>query len=223
MNRLSSWLSGACQRRLIQGSVLLGFWVLAMNPSLAPAESLTYTARAGGESQLVKLTIGKSMIIDVPVSIKRASLANPNVADAIVLSPRQIYVTGKGFGVTNLTLWGKDEQVLTIFDIDINLDISRLQEQLRAVLPDETLIHVVAAHDHVMLSGFVSNAARQSQVLAMAEAYAPKRVLNFLNFVRVEPAVSAVPSPPVVASAVLPPPVTVEVIKGVTVSYVTPK
>lgn len=211
MNVLSSWRSGVRMWWGIGSCSLFFSGILALAPSLVSAESLTYTARAGGESQMLKLTTGKSTIIDVPVAIKRASLANPDIADAIVLSPRQIYVTGKGFGVTNLTLWGKDEQVFTILDIEVDLDISRLKEQLRVLLPDENLIRIAAAHDHVTLSGLVSNSARQSQVLAVAEAYAPKKVLNFL---RIDPEPSD-PAPP--------PTVTVEVIKGATVNHVNPK
>jgi pilus assembly protein CpaC len=64
------------------------------------------------ESQQVNLVVGKSTVLDLPVAIKRASLADPHIADAIVLSPKQIYVTGKGYGTTNITLWGQDDQVL---------------------------------------------------------------------------------------------------------------
>ncbi len=45
--------------------------------------------------QKLELTAGKSRVLDLPVAIKRASLANPDVADTVVLSPTQIYLTGK--------------------------------------------------------------------------------------------------------------------------------
>ena len=47
------------------------------------------------EIQKLELTVGKSRVLDLPVAIKRASLANPEVADTVVLSPTQIYLTGK--------------------------------------------------------------------------------------------------------------------------------
>ena len=47
------------------------------------------------DAQQVSLVVGKSTVVDVPVPIKRASLADPQIADAIVLSPKQIYVTGR--------------------------------------------------------------------------------------------------------------------------------
>lgn len=174
------------------------------------AEPPTDATQAKNGTQSLELDVGKSTIIDLPVPIKRASLANPEIADAIVLSPRQIYVTGKGFGATNLTLWDKKDQILTTFDIQVNMDISRLKDRLSTLLPDESRIEVVATHDHVTLSGMVSSSERLNQAVAVAEAYAPQKVINFLG-------VDEQPVEPTPTS------VTVEVIKGTAVTQVTPK
>ncbi len=157
----------------------------------------------------LQLVLGKSTIVDVPVPIKRASLANPEIADAIVLTPRQIYLTGKGYGTTNLTLWGKDEQVLSIFDLEVGIDLSRLEFQLATLLPDEDHIRVFAAHDHVTLAGTVSSPAKLAQAVAVAEAYAPKKVLNFLRIY---------PEPVAEGRLSEVAPVTIEVIRGTAVN-----
>src|SRR6476661_3226932 len=157
------------------------------------------------DPQQLSLVVGKSTVVTMPVPIKRASLADPHIADAMVLSPKQIYVTGKGYGTTNLTLWGQDDQVLAILDLDVGVDLVRLRQQLAELLPDEANIRLRGTHDHVTLSGTISSEARLSQVLAVAEAYAPKKVLNFLK-IYPEPSGSKVPSDVQT--------VTVEVIKG---------
>jgi len=162
------------------------------------------------EPQQLSLVVGKSTVVDMPTAIKRASLADPQVADAIVLSPRQIYVTGKGYGTTNLTLWGKDDQVIAVFDLDVGIDLVRMKHHLRELLPDETNLHLKGTHDHVTISGTVSSEGRLHQVLALAEAYAPKKVLNFL---KVYPEPIGNPAPDVQT-------VTVEVIKGTSVGSV---
>jgi pilus assembly protein CpaC len=162
------------------------------------------------EPQQMSLVVGKSSVIDMPIVIKRASLADPQVADAIVLSPRQIYVTGKGYGTTNLTLWGREDQVIAVFDLDVGVDLARLKQHLKELLPDETNMHLKGTHDHVTISGTISNEARLHQVLALAEAYAPKKVLNFL---KIYPEPIGDPAPDVQT-------VTVEVIKGTSVGSV---
>jgi pilus assembly protein CpaC len=174
------------------------------------SEGMIRVGTASRDSQQVSLVVGKSTVVDVPVPIKRASLADPQIADAIVLSPKQIYVTGKGYGTTNLTLWGKDDQVLAIFDLDVGVDLVRLKQHLVELLPDETNIHLRGTHDHVSLSGTVSSEGRLHQVLVVAEAYAPKKVLNFL---KVYPEPIGNPAPEVQT-------VTVEVIKGTSVGSV---
>ena len=177
--------------------------------SSASTGTVAYASQSRKAAEHLQLVLGKSTIVDVAVPIKRASLANPEIADAIVLSPRQIYVTGKGYGTTNLTLWSKDDQVLSIFDLEVGIDLSRVEIQLAALMPEEEHIQVFASHDHVTLTGTVSSQTKMSQALAVAEAYAPKKVINFLR-VYPEP-VGDMPPPDVT-------PVTVEVIRGTAVN-----
>ena len=211
MGALKTWRH-AWKERWRRASLVLGVMLVFLAPTFVWAESLTHAARQTNESQPLKLVLGKSTIIAVPVPIKRASLANPEIADAVVLSPKEIYVTGKAYGTTNLTLWGKDEQVFTIFDLDVGLDVTRLKEQLHQLLPEEQHIQVTAAHDHVTLSGVISSPQKLVQVLTMAEAYAPKKVINFLQV-----SASAMDMAPKGEQSR---PVVIEVIKGTAVNEV---
>ena len=131
--------------------------------------------------QKLELTSGKSKVLDLPVAIKRASLANPDVADTVVLSPTQIYLTGKTTGVTNLTLWNESGKMMGMYDVVIAPDLSRLKENLHKALPEEKGILVTSSHDHITLSGTASNANDLSRALSIAEAYAPKKVINSMQ------------------------------------------
>ena len=131
--------------------------------------------------QRLELTVGKSRVLDIPVAIKRASLANPEVADTVVLSPTQLYVTAKSVGVTNLTLWNENGKMMGMYDVIIAPDLSRLKENLHKALPDEKGILVTASHDHITLSGTASNSNSLTRALSIAEAYAPKKVVNAMQ------------------------------------------
>jgi len=194
-----------------QWTVALFFSGIMMLPITATAaDDTNHHLVKMPEPQQVSLVVGKSTVLDMPMVIKRASLADPQIADAIVLSPRQIYVTGKGYGTTNLTLWGKEDQVIAVFDLDVGIDLVRLKKHLKELLPDETNVHLKGTHDHVTISGTVSSEGRAHQVLTIAEAYAPKKVLNFL---KIYPEPIGNPAPDVQT-------VTVEVIKGTSVGSV---
>lgn len=193
-------------------ALVIGWAIVGPVGAIAAAnEGMVHPVTSTREAQQVSLVVGKSIVVDMPVPIKRASLADPQIADAIVLSPKQIYLTGKGYGSTNLTLWGKDDQVLAVFDLDVGVDLARLKQHLGELLPDETNLHLKGTHDHVTVSGTISSESRMTQVLAVAEAYAPKKVLNFLK-IYPEPPGSTVPRDVQT--------VTVEVIKGTVVNSV---
>ena len=133
------------------------------------------------EVQRLELTAGKSKVLDLPVAIKRASLANPDVADTVVLSPTQIYLTGKAMGVTNLTLWNESGKMMGMYDVVITPDLTRLKENLHKSMPDEKNILVMASHDNITLSGTATSAVNMTRAMNIAEAYAPKKVVNSLQ------------------------------------------
>jgi pilus assembly protein CpaC len=165
---------------VIAGTIVAAGSLLGQ-PLLASSQAPMISAQASLDVQDLDLVLGKSTVVDVPVAIKRASLADPAIADAIVLSPKQIYVTGKGYGSTNLTLWGKDDQILAIFDVEVSIDVARLTQKFSRLLPEETNIHLASSNDHLTLSGTISSPAKLSQALAVAEAFAPKKVINLLK------------------------------------------
>ncbi len=155
---------------------------IAASAFMVFAFCLIFSYQAWGESsanfnlktttpQKLTLTVGKSVVIETPKPVKRVSLAAPQIADAVILTPQQIYLNGKAPGLTNLTLW-EDNKVSAIFDLEVSPDIIRLKEKLHEILPGEDDVRIIAAHGHITLSGTVSSAANLAQVLAIAEPYA---------------------------------------------------
>lgn len=161
--------------------LMLGLLLASGASAVLYAEDLTPAVQSTNEPRRLSLTVGKSVVVDTAVPITRASLASPDIADALVLSPKQLYVTGKSSGVTSLTLWQDNEKVFAIYDIEVSPDLGRLKEHLHQLLKDEKDIQVTAGQDRVTLSGRVSNAANLAQVLSLAESYAPKKVTNLLQ------------------------------------------
>ncbi len=166
--------------------VVIGLLLGDSGVPAAYAQELAAVAPAAGameqhDIQRLEVTSGKSKVLDMPVAIKRASLANPEVADTVVLSPTQIYITGKTTGVTNLTLWNEGGKMIGMYDVVVAPDLGRLKENLHKALPDEKGILVTSSHDHITLSGMASSSTNLSRALSIAEAYAPKKVINSLQ------------------------------------------
>ncbi len=135
----------------------------------------------------IAISTGKSMIVETGQQVKRVAVAQPGIAEALVLTPRQIYITGKAPGMTNLTVWGTGDIVMSVADIEVAPDANRLKESIHTVFPGEKNILVNASHEHLTLSGTVSSTAAANQVLELARAYAPvdkdgkPRIINVLE------------------------------------------
>ncbi|ETX03312.1 MAG: hypothetical protein ETSY1_00435 [Candidatus Entotheonella factor] len=130
-------------------------------------------------SNRVQVTLGQSALVRTDRLISRISLAEPKVADSILLSARQVSVIGKAIGKTSLTLWDSLENV-SILDIEVMPDVVRLKERLNDMLPEEP-IRVHASHDGVTLYGTVSSSVVLHQALAVAELFAPEKVVNLMQ------------------------------------------
>ena len=125
------------------------------------------------QAEKLTVTVGKSVVIDSRTPVKRVSLAAPDVADALVLSPRQVYITGKNSGITTLTLWSDPDKVSRIFDVEVQPDIARLKANLHELLPGEKNVRVTTSNGGITLSGTISSTGNLSQVQAIAQAFAP--------------------------------------------------
>jgi pilus assembly protein CpaC len=133
---------------------------------------------AGEGNDRLHLLVGRSLVISSPTRVKRISVADPNIADAIVISPYQVLLNGKTPGGVSLIIWDESDQSQT-FEIFVDQDILGLSQKIREVFPNEP-IRVEASKDLVMISGHASTKAVQSQILAIVQAVTPK-VVNLME------------------------------------------
>jgi pilus assembly protein CpaC len=131
------------------------------------------------EPERLRLTVGRSQLVNLPFGVNRVSVGDPDIADVVVLNPRQLYVLGKGTGVTNLLVQGKEQNQM-VLDLLVEVDLTLLKEKLHALLPKEA-VEVYPAKDGILLKGEVSSAPILSTVLSIAEPFAPKKVVNLMQ------------------------------------------
>jgi pilus assembly protein CpaC len=166
-------------RKSKTASVTLLILVLLISSATSRATELVFPDVR--EPDKLELTVGKSIILKSPDPVKRVSIAAPEIADLVLLSPYDIHVIGKAAGVTNVVLW-QNKKLSTVYNVEVTYDISRLKQKLHDILPDEKDLRVIATHDSISLSGTISSKANLSQALVLAEAYAPEgKVRNLLN------------------------------------------
>jgi len=125
-----------------------------------------------------EITVGKSLTLESKSLIKRASVVNPEIADVLVTSPTQVYVTAKAPGSTSLTFWGPNENVFAVANILVTVDLSEMRELVVQLFPEEKNVKVVSVHNNIAVTGTVTSATALSQITDMLQPYSAKKVIN---------------------------------------------
>lgn len=149
-------------------SALLG--VAALTISLA-------SLQAQGAEDL-RLTIGKSVVIDYPSDIRQISTSNPDIVDASPVTTREILLHGKGLGAATMVVWSKTGQ-RTFYNVNVDLNLDSLRRSLREDFPGE-MVEVHPSRDAIALTGVVSSKDVSDRIAALAATYA-KTVVNSLQ------------------------------------------
>ncbi len=150
-------------------------------PAQAPgpeASSSEPEAAAQGAAPL-RVMVGKSLLINTTERLRRVSVTDDAVADAIVVTPTQILVHGRAAGEVSLLIWDELERSRS-FDLRVDVDVSTAAEEEKRVFPDEQ-ITVSPSRSAIVLSGHVSTEDVSKRAGMIAEAYS-KNVVNVLTF-----------------------------------------
>src|SRR5690606_30662066 len=133
-----------------------------------------------GRFELV-VPAGKSEVLELPEPYGDVMVANPEIADVLPLSTRSVYVVGKKMGSTALSIYGPGKRLLTAVNVVVSADVNGLKARMHDVMPGETQVKVSAANESIVLSGRVSSGPKAQQLVALAETYAPGKVVNMLS------------------------------------------
>jgi len=153
-------------------------------PSQAAPQGPAATAQTSSESESrgaapLRVMVGKSLLINTTERLKRVSVTDPGVADAIVITPTQILVHGRSAGEVSLLIWDELERSRS-FDLRVDVDVSAVSEEEKRIFPDEQ-ITVTPSRSAIVLSGHVTTEDIAARAGKIAEAYS-KNVVNVLTF-----------------------------------------
>jgi pilus assembly protein CpaC len=141
-------------------------------PQQAPTPVPANAPMEAGEPQTLHLLVGRSIVITSPARIKRVSIADPTIAEAIVVSPNQVLVNGKTPGGVSLIVWDESDQSQS-FEVSIDIDVLGLSQKIREVFPNED-VHLDTSRDVVMLSGKISSKEIADKILEIVKGVTPK-------------------------------------------------
>ena len=133
-------------------------------------------AQSGPED--LRLTVGKSVVIDYPSDIGRISTSNADIVDTAPVTNREILIHGKSFGTVTMIVWSKAGQ-RNFYNITVEQNLAPLQKLLHDTFGNED-IHVHESRDSLSLTGHVSTKDVGERATALATPFA-KTVVNNLE------------------------------------------
>src|SRR5947207_3048253 len=145
---------------------------------IPPANSQAPQAEGQGAAPL-RVMVGKSLLINTTERLKRVSVTDPTVADALVVTATQVLVHGRSPGEVSLLIWDEYERSRS-FDLRVDVDVTAAQEEVKRIFPDEQ-IEVSASRSAIVLSGHVTTEDVAKHAGMVAAAYS-KNVINVLSF-----------------------------------------
>ena len=118
--------------------------------------------------QVVSVSKGASVLMVNQAAIQRFSVGDPNVAQAVVVSPTEILVNGKTLGTTSLVLWDASSTP-HLYSVEVTADAPGLERYLQALMPAES-ISVSASGNSVTLSGNVKDPNSVGRAIEVARS-----------------------------------------------------
>ena len=126
----------------------------------------------------LRLTVGKSVVIDYPADIRQISTSNPDIVDASPVTTREILLHGKGLGNATLVVWSKSGE-RTFYNVTVDLNLDPLRKILKDSFPNEQ-ITPDSSRDSLSLNGHASSKEVADRVVALSTGFA-KTVVNNLQ------------------------------------------
>ena len=124
----------------------------------------------GGVSRKLDLTIGRSLIIDLPRDAKEVFVANPKVANAVVRSTRKVFIIGMENGATSIFIMDAEGRQISALDVTVARDLNVLRQTLNQSIAGSRF-DVRAAGDSILLTGSVASSAEAAQAMDIANAF----------------------------------------------------
>jgi pilus assembly protein CpaC len=154
--------------------------VAALALAIAIATPATAEAQAAERPfPQIHLATGGSTVLTTDFPVRRIAVTNAEVANATVVEPQEILLDGKAPGTVSLIIWGDGRRVQ--YDVVVNPPPSPLQQQIRALFPDET-VQVAISDDAIVLAGRPSSntvALRIAEIAAKSSA--KSQVINLMQ------------------------------------------
>jgi pilus assembly protein CpaC len=148
---------------------------------LSAALISTHLAAQTAPPRELTLIAGRGELVQFGADVTRVAVSEPKVADAVVVSPREVMINAKGAGKATIVVW-ETGSVPARYQINVISDeeaFDNLTKRIQDSLP-EANISVSGNTETLVLSGSVKDFDQLQRAEALASTYS-KKVVNLLR------------------------------------------
>ena len=147
------------------------------------ARVISVSTRSNGPvHQSLVLPLDKAAIVQIDADARDVLVSNPEIVDAVVRTPRRIFLLAMKGGQTNAFFFDAAGRQLLSLDIRVEKDVTDLARLIRSELPGSG-VKVSSMNDNVVLTGKVASAQASTRAQDLAARFAgdPAKVVNMLQ------------------------------------------
>jgi pilus assembly protein CpaC len=132
--------------------------------------------------QRITLGLGKAAVVEIDTDARDVLVSNPEIVDAVVRTPRRIFLMGQKGGQTNAFFFDGNGKQIASIDVRVEKDTTDLAKLIKLSFPD-TDIKAQAINDTVVLTGHVASAQESQRASDIAASFTgdAKKVINVLT------------------------------------------
>lgn len=155
------------------------YYIRALLIAIILVYSIGIQVPAALAAESLSVAVSQSRVLNF-YGVERVAVANPEVADVLVVSGSEVMLVGKAPGVTTLHVWSTIGR--SSYLIEVAADDLPIANQIKAILGYES-IRVSKVGQTIILEGKVNDQYQKSRAAAVAGAYGEK-VVNLLELTR---------------------------------------
>jgi pilus assembly protein CpaC len=124
----------------------------------------------------MRLTVGRSVVLDFPADVRQISTSDPAIVDAVAVSTREVLLHAKAVGTATVVIWPRTGE-RTVHGITVEQNLDPLRRLLKDTFPGEN-IQVQSSRDAISLTGSVSAKEIAERAALLATPYGKNIVAN---------------------------------------------
>lgn len=163
----------ALRLAMLVGALLAG----GLSPALA--QTVNYDLKTTSVMR-IKLPASQAVTVVISDAVGKIVSADPTIADAQPITDKSLYLVGKAFGTTTVSLFSADGAPVGLLAVEVGVDTADIARSIRAAIPNSD-VKVSTVNGRVRLGGTVTDSVTMEKVLAIVEQYGSPAIINTMT------------------------------------------